>query len=199
LASARSWESSTIGTAAAGNLADGRPGAGPALVLSFLLTAVACGFTALCYAEMASMIPVSGSAYTYTYATMGELMAWIIGWDLLLEYAVSNVAVAISWGDYARSFLANVLHIRIPGWLAIDPRTVLTLADGAPALTLGGKLEALAAAKAGLAAVPRRLPDVLRAAPTLGGSRSPSTYWRWRSLIITWRSSVSGKARGPTP
>ena len=86
---------SSIGTAAAGGI-DGRPPAGPALVLSILIVAVACGFTALAYAEMASMIPVSGSAYTYTYATLGELMAWVIGWDLLLEYAVSNVAVAIS-------------------------------------------------------------------------------------------------------
>src|SRR5512142_3138280 len=117
---------STIGTAAAGNVADGRPGAGPALIVSFLLTALACGFTAFCYAELASMIPVSGSAYTYAYATLGELMAWIVGWDLLLEYAVSNVAVAISWGDYARSFLANVLGLHIPGWLATDPRTALT-------------------------------------------------------------------------
>ena len=180
---------STIGTAAAGNLADGRPGAGPALVLSFLLTAVACGFTALCYAEMASMIPVSGSAYTYTYATMGELMAWIIGWDLLLEYAVSNVAVAISWGDYARSFLANVLHVHIPGWLAIDPRTVLMLSPGAPALSLGGKLEALAAAKAGLAdgAATFANWEVLRSAPTIAGFPVTINLLAVAiTLIITW-------------
>lgn len=119
---------STIGTAAAGNLLDGRPGAGPALIVSFLLTALACGFTALCYAELASMIPISGSAYTYAYATLGEVVAWIIGWDLLLEYAVSNVAVAISWGDYARSLLAG-LGFEIPGWLAIDPRSALTVTD----------------------------------------------------------------------
>ena len=71
----------------------GRPGAGPALALSLVLVAIVCGFTGLCYAEMASMIPIAGSAYTYTYATMGELVAWIIGWDLILEYAVSNMAV----------------------------------------------------------------------------------------------------------
>lgn len=118
---------STIGTAAAGTA--GRPGAGPALILSFVLTAIGCGFTALCYAELASMIPVSGSAYTYAYATLGEAMAWVIGWDLVLEYAVSNVAVAISWGDYARSFLHN-LGIDVPAWLAVDPRTALTVADG---------------------------------------------------------------------
>ena len=142
---------STIGTAAAGNLADGRLGAGPAIILSFVLTAIACGFTALAYAELASMIPVSGSAYTYAYATLGELMAWILGWDLLLEYAISNVAVAISWGDYMRSFVANVFHLNIPGWLAIDPKTALTLKDGAAAMDLPGKLQALAQAKQGLA------------------------------------------------
>ncbi len=140
---------SAIGTAAAGGL-DGRPAAGPALVISILIVAVACGFTALAYAEMASMIPVSGSAYTYAYATLGELMAWIIGWDLLLEYAVSNVAVAISWGDYTKSFLANVLHVHVPGWLSMDPRTALMLPDGAAAMTLSEKLHALAQAKAGL-------------------------------------------------
>jgi len=119
---------STIGTAAAGNLADGRAGAGPALVLSFVITAVACGFTALCYAELASMIPVSGSAYTYAYATLGELAAWIIGWDLVLEYAVSNVAVAISWGDYARGLLEGI-GLHVPTWLAVDPRSALTVSD----------------------------------------------------------------------
>src|SRR5215510_8860770 len=79
----------TIGTAAAGDPT--RPGAGPALVLSFAVTAIACGFAALCYAEFAAMIPISGSAYTYAYATLGELVAWIIGWDLIIEYAVGNV------------------------------------------------------------------------------------------------------------
>ncbi|HEY3272039.1 MAG TPA: amino acid permease, partial [Geothrix sp.] len=120
---------SSIGTAAAGNMADGRLPAGPGLVLSILIVALICGFTALAYAELASMIPVSGSAYTYAYATLGELMAWIIGWDLLLEYAISNVAVAISWGDYARSFLSTVLHVDIPAWLGMDPRTALKPTD----------------------------------------------------------------------
>jgi APA family basic amino acid/polyamine antiporter len=140
---------SSIGTAAAGNLADGRWPAGPALVVSILLVAVACGFTGLAYAEFASMIPVAGSAYTYAYATLGELLAWIIGWDLLLEYAISNVAVAISWGDYARSFLANVLHIHIPGWLAMDPRSALRLVEGTAAMGLGEKLHVIAQGKAG--------------------------------------------------
>ncbi len=140
---------STIGTAAAGNLADGRLAAGPALILSFLFTAIICGFTALAYAELASMIPVSGSAYTYAYATLGELMAWILGWNLLLEYAISNVAVAISWGDYARSFLENICHIHIPGWLAIDPKSALMLNDGVAPMALHDKLQVLAQAKAG--------------------------------------------------
>ena len=162
---------SSIGTAAAGNLIDGRAPAGPALVISILLVALGCTFTALAYAELASMIPVSGSAYTYAYATLGELMAWIIGWDLLLEYAVSNVAVAISWGDYARSFLANVLHIDIPGWLAMDPRTALKLTEHAPALGLSLKLGALAQAKAGLldGAATFQNWEALKGAPTLGG------------------------------
>jgi APA family basic amino acid/polyamine antiporter len=160
---------STIGTAAAGNAMDGRLAAGPGLAVSIVVVAVACLFTALAYAEMSSMIPVAGSAYTYAYATMGELAAWVIGWDLLLEYAVSNVAVAISWGDYARSFLANVLHVHIPGWLAMDPRTALALGEGA-SMPLSAKLDALAAARAG---GPESAMfanwDTLRDAPTLLG------------------------------
>ena len=78
----------------------GRPGAGPALAVSLVLVAIVCAFTALCYAELASMIPIAGSAYTYTYATMGELIAWIIGWDLILEYAVSNIAVSIGFAAH---------------------------------------------------------------------------------------------------
>jgi APA family basic amino acid/polyamine antiporter len=162
---------SSIGTAAAGNMADGRFPAGPALVISILLVGLGCGFTALAYAELASMIPVSGSAYTYAFATMGELMAWIIGWDLLLEYAVSNVAVAISWGDYARSFLANVLHVNIPEWLGMDPRSALQLVQGAPAAGLSRKVELIAQARAGHldgASIFAHW-DVLRSAPTVMG------------------------------
>jgi APA family basic amino acid/polyamine antiporter len=91
----------------------GRPAAGPAIAISFLLVAVACAFAGLCYAELASMIPIAGSAYTYSYATLGELIAWIIGWDLILEYAVSNVAVAVSFGGYFKAQLAS-FHILIP-------------------------------------------------------------------------------------
>jgi basic amino acid/polyamine antiporter, APA family len=88
------------------SLMHGRPAAGPAVAISFFLVAIACAFAGVCYAELASMIPIAGSAYTYTYATLGEIFAWIIGWDLILEYAVSNVAVAIGFGAYVKSELA---------------------------------------------------------------------------------------------
>ena len=92
----------------AGTVMHGRPPAGPAIAVSFILVAIACSFAGLCYAELASMIPIAGSAYTYTYATLGELIAWIIGWDLILEYAVSNVAVAVGFGGYITSQLRDV-------------------------------------------------------------------------------------------
>ena len=95
--------------------------------MSFLFVAVACGFAALCYSEFASMVPVSGSAYTYAYATLGELVAWIIGWDLILEYAVGNVAVAISWSDYFQSLLAG-FKVVWPVWLGTDYRSALQAA-----------------------------------------------------------------------
>jgi len=111
---------SGVGSAAAGS--SDRLGAGPALVISFVVVAIACGFAALCYAEFASMVPVSGSAYTYAYATLGELVAWIIGWDLILEYAVGNVAVAISWSGYFQELLRG-FGIDWPLWLGIDYRS----------------------------------------------------------------------------
>ncbi len=120
----------TVGTAAAGDAV--RPGAGPSLMLSFVITAIVCAFTALCYAEMASMVPISGSAYTYSYATMGELVAWIIGWDLIIEYAVGNVAVAISWANYFRTLMEG-FGVHIPSWLSTDYRTAAKLAVNNPA------------------------------------------------------------------
>lgn len=122
----------TVGSAAAGDSLAGRPGAGPSLTLSFVITAIVCGFTALCYAELASMVPISGSAYTYSYATMGELIAWIIGWDLIIEYAIGNVAVAISWAEYFHKLLLN-LGIPFPHWLAADYRSAMILASEEPA------------------------------------------------------------------
>jgi len=117
-----------IGTAAAGQVdASGnvvRYAAGPALVFSFLLLGGACALAALCYAELAAMIPQAGSAYAYTYATLGELVAWIIGWDLVLEYAVGNIAVAISWGDYFTTLLRGI-GLSLPVWLTTGYRTAL--------------------------------------------------------------------------
>jgi basic amino acid/polyamine antiporter, APA family len=118
---------STLGTAAVGEVArDGtviRYGAGPALVLSFVLLGGVCALAGLCYAELTSMIPISGSAYTYSYATLGELVAWIIGWDLILEYAVGNAAVAIAWSGYFTSFLRS-FGIDFPYWLSTSYRDV---------------------------------------------------------------------------
>src|SRR5262245_39915929 len=114
----------TIGTAAAGDAH--RLGAGPGLMLSFILAAVVCAFVALCYAEIAAMVPISGSAYTYSYATLGELIAWVIGWDLIIEYAVGNVAVAISWANYFKTLMRSAGFI-IPDWLSIDYQTALKI------------------------------------------------------------------------
>lgn len=126
---------STIGNAAYNG--------GPAISLLFVFTAVACGFSALCYAEFASMVPVSGSAYTYAYFSLGELVAWIIGWDLLLEYAIGNIAVAISWSDYFTEFLRG-FNIHIPEFLTVDyfsavhahKEVVAATADGIDIATL---------------------------------------------------------------
>ncbi|HKZ75213.1 MAG TPA: amino acid permease, partial [Actinomycetota bacterium] len=124
----------TVGTAAAGDAH--RPGAGPALIVSFLLTALVCAFTALCYAELASMVPISGSAYTYSYATLGELVAWMIGWDLIIEYAVGNIAVAISWANYFKTFVAESFGIVIPHWASMDYRTAARIVDAAGVQTV---------------------------------------------------------------
>src|SRR5947207_7230364 len=121
-----------IGTAAAGQTGPGgeviRLGAGPALVFSFVLLGGACALAGLCYAELAAMIPQAGSAYAYSYATLGELVAWIIGWDLILEYAVGNVAVAISWGDYFNTLLRGV-GLELPAWMTTGYRPALLSAD----------------------------------------------------------------------
>ncbi len=95
---------------------------GPGVIYLYLFTALACGFAALCYAEFASTVPVSGSAYTYAYVAFGEIFAWIIGWDLLMEYAIGNIAVAISWSDYF-THLTSSVGIHIPDWLTMDYST----------------------------------------------------------------------------
>lgn len=105
---------STIGTAASNG--------GPGISLLFVITAVTCGFSALCYAEFASRVPISGSAYTYAYVSFGEIIAWIIGWALILEYAIGNIVVAISWSSYFNHLL-EAAGIHLPGWLTVDPTT----------------------------------------------------------------------------
>lgn len=106
---------STIGTAAFNG--------GPGISILFVITAVTCGFSALCYAEFASRVPVAGSAYTYSYVTFGELVAWIIGWALILEYAIGNIVVAISWSGYFNNLLVHIFNIHLPDWLLVDPQT----------------------------------------------------------------------------
>ena len=113
----------------------GRPGAGPGVVFSFVVAAIACGFAALCYGELASMIPVSGSAYTYSYATLGEIVAWIIGWDLILEYAVGNMAVAVGWSGYFVKLCHSLFGLDFPLWAVTDTKTAThLLAKGGEAL-----------------------------------------------------------------
>ncbi len=151
---------STVGTAAAGG-AD-HLGAGPAVALSFVLTAIACAFAALCYAEFAAMVPVSGSAYTYAYATLGEFIAWIIGWDLILEYAIGNVAVAVSWSGYFQELL-NGLGLSIPKWIGIDYRSAAqAAAQLAATQASGGDVQALGA-------VVLKAADAFARAPRLAG------------------------------
>lgn len=145
---------STIGNASAAG--------GPAVSLLFVFTAIACGFSALCYAEFASVVPVSGSAYTYSYVAFGELLAWIIGWDLIMEYAIGNIAVAISWSDYFTGLLSGI-GIEIPACLSMDYLTAMR-----------GHTEAQAMLHAG--AEPGELPRNLKTAwlawehaPQIGG------------------------------
>ena len=122
-----------IGSAIKGGLEGA--GAGPAVIISMILAAVACVFSALCYSEIAAMMPVAGSAYTYTYATMGEFMAWMVGWILMLEYAIGNITVASAWTGYFVQFLKGFKHIlpdfvvNFPLWLRNDYRTILTMCD----------------------------------------------------------------------
>jgi APA family basic amino acid/polyamine antiporter len=115
------------GAAAVGSL--DHPGAGPALTLSFVLTGVVCSFCALCYSEFSAMAPISGSAYTYAFSTMGEFVAWIIGWALVLEYAVGNMAVAVSWTGSIKEFLEMAFHVHLPSWMVSN--TIDTVAPAA--------------------------------------------------------------------
>lgn len=121
---------STIGKASA----DG----GPGVIFLFIFTAVACSFAAFAYAEFASLIPVSGSAYTYSYVAFGELFAWIIGWALIMEYGIGNVMVAISWSDYFTSLVNNTTSFKISEWLCLDYFTAKANYEQVNALLLSG-------------------------------------------------------------
>ncbi|MFN8886279.1 MAG: amino acid permease, partial [Cyclobacteriaceae bacterium] len=124
---------STIGQAAY----DG----GPGVTILFIIVAITCGFTTLCYAEFASKVPVAGSAYTYAYVTFGEIAAWIIGWALILEYSIGNVFVAISWSSYFANLLDGV-GLHMPAWLLTDPSTAKSAFQSA--LSLGKNTDSLA-------------------------------------------------------
>src|SRR6195952_726224 len=102
--------------------------AGPEIILSFILGGIACSFVGLCYAELAALLPVSGSTYTYVYATIGELAAWIIGWDLILEYAAGAATVAVGWSGYAVSLLGSI-GLQIPKILTLAPGSAIAFAD----------------------------------------------------------------------
>jgi APA family basic amino acid/polyamine antiporter len=112
---------------------------GPGVTILFVITAITCGFSALCYAEFASRIPVAGSAYTYAYASFGELIAWIIGWDLLMEYAIGNIAVAISWSEYFVNLLEG-FNVHMPAYLTMDYFSAFTAHEKLQQLTASGNL-----------------------------------------------------------
>ncbi len=126
-----------IGTAAAGTVDSAgnilRIGSGPGLIISFIIAGLVCSFSTLCYAEFSSLIPISGSAYTYAYATLGEIVAWIIGWDLILEYCVAVIAVSISWSAYAVGLLKE-FGIELPIWLSLDYNTFHSKISSDPSL-----------------------------------------------------------------
>jgi len=147
---------STIGKAAY----DG----GPGIAVLFIITAITCGFSALCYAEFASRVPVAGSAYTYSYVTFGEIVAWVIGWALILEYAIGNIVVAISWSGYFNNLLVHIFHIHLPDWLLIDPETAYSaFKEATAALAAGTELDPVKLKNYQFAI------DAYNQAPTVGG------------------------------
>ena len=151
---------SSIGSAVAGG--GEHVGAGPAIIVSFILVAIACALAGFCYAEFASMVPTAGSAYTYAYATLGELIAWIIGWDLILEYAVGNVAVAVSWSGYFQELLRG-LGIHWPSWLGADYRSALQ------AINEVGKLQASHGDLSSLTSDVKQAAEAWTTAPQIAG------------------------------
>lgn len=162
---------------------------GPGISMLFVITAITCGFSALCYAEFASRVPVAGSAYTYSYVTFGELVAWIIGWALILEYAIGNIVVAISWSGYFNNLLVHVFNINLPSWMLVDP------------VTAGNAFtEASNALAAGNIADPEKLKsyqfavDAYNNAPVIGGTH---IFFNLPAFIvvalITWLAYIGIK------
>ena len=148
---------STIGSAAYNG--------GPGISLLFVITAITCGFSALCYAEFASRVPVAGSAYTYSYVTFGEIIAWIIGWALILEYAIGNIVVAISWSQYFNNLLVHIFDIHLPSWMLVDPQTAVNAFQQATAgLASGQALDAATIESYNFAI------NAYKNAPTIGGT-----------------------------
>ncbi len=162
---------------------------GPGISLLFVITAVTCGFSALCYAEFASRVPVAGSAYTYSYVTFGEVIAWIIGWALILEYAIGNIVVAISWSGYFNNLLVHVFNIHLPDWMLVDPQTASAAFR-----------EATTAMAAGTVTDPEQLAnyrfaiDAYNSAPKLGSTR---VFFNLPAFIIvglvTWLAYIGIK------
>lgn len=171
---------STIGNAAFNG--------GPGISFLFVITAVTCGFSALCYAEFASRVPVAGSAYTYSYVTFGEIVAWVIGWALILEYAIGNVVVAISWSGYFNNLLVHVFHIHLPDWMLVDPQTAHNAYTEATKALAGGSLSAADAGKYQFAV------DAWNNAPAIGNSK---IFFNLPAFIIvaliTWLAFIGMK------
>ena len=171
---------STIGNAAFNG--------GPGISVLFIITAVTCGFSALCYAEFASRVPVAGSAYTYSYVTFGEIIAWVIGWALILEYAIGNVVVAISWSGYFNNLLVHVFHIHLPDWMLVDPETAHNAYAEATKAIAAGSLSAADSSKYQFAV------DAWNDAPSLGSSK---IFFNLPAFIIvgliTWLAFIGIK------
>lgn len=162
---------------------------GPGISLLFVIVAVTCGFSALCYAEFASRVPVAGSAYTYSYVSFGEIVAWIIGWALILEYAIGNIVVAISWSSYFNNLLVHVLHIHLPDWMLVDPTTATTAYKDASAALSAGNITDPDALKNYQFAV-----NAWNNAPVMGGYK---IFFNLPALIIvgliTWLAFIGIK------
>lgn len=162
---------------------------GPGVSLLFIITAITCGFSALCYAEFASRVPVAGSAYTYSYVAFGELIAWVIGWALILEYAIGNIVVAISWSGYFNNLLVHVFNIHLPDWMLVDPVTAANAYHTATAALAAGPVADPEMAKSYQFAI-----DAYNSAPVVG---SAHIFFNLPAFIIvglvTWLALVGIK------